>query len=187
MNRWQLQLAVRALDAGGIVLHATEGVWGLACDPCDESAVARLLVMKGRPLSKGLIVIGAEAGDFQAELSDLEDSERTTVEASWPGSVTWVVPNVAFPFWITGGRESVAIRVPGHRQARSLCHAFGRPLVSTSANHSGRKAPVNCWQAHRQFARVGFPGQLDYLLPGRVCDPGQPSQIRTPSGATLRA
>jgi L-threonylcarbamoyladenylate synthase len=183
VNQWQLQRAVWALDAGGIVLHATEGVWGLACDPYDESAVARLLVMKGRPVSKGLIVIGAEAADFRGELSGLNSSERTTIEASWPGGVTWVVANVDFPFWITGGRASVAIRVPGHRQARSLCNAFGRPLVSTSANQSGRNAPVNCWQAHRQFARAGFPGLLDYVLPGTVCDPGQPSQIRTPAAS----
>ena len=137
---WQLQLAVRSLRAGGIVLHATEGVWGLACDPFSQSAVARLLLLKKRRPEQGLIVIGAQAEVFQPELATLTDRQLDTVTASWPGAVTWLLPTQRFPHWITGGRPNVALRVPGHEQSRALARAFGGPLVSTSANYSGQPA-----------------------------------------------
>lgn len=184
INEWHIIRAVRALRAQGIVLHATEGVWGLACDPFDEEAVERLLRLKDRPKDKGLIVIGAGAGCFEPELAVLAPAERATVEATWPGAVTWIVPNVRFPSWITGGRPTVAVRVPGHRQARALCRAFGGPLVSTSANRSGQPPAVNGLQARRRLA--GFPTRQDWVLPGDVLTPGRPSVIRTLAGATLR-
>lgn len=192
MSDWHLQLAVRSLRAGGLVLHATEGVWGLACDPFDGVAVMDLLALKGRPLSKGLIVIGGDADTFAAELQGLDTLERQRVLASWPGPVTWILPNHRFPDWITGGRDEVAVRVPGHPQARALARAFGGPLVSTSANPSGRPPARQALQARRQFAsadRQGgrrFPGPRDYILPGAVLAPGAPSQIRTLSGQVLR-
>jgi L-threonylcarbamoyladenylate synthase len=184
INDWHISRAVRALDAGGIVLHATEGVWGLACDPFDESAVVRLLFLKNRSVDKGLILIGDGGDDFGPELSALTNAERATIEATWPGPVTWIVPNVQFPFWITGGRDTVAIRVPGHAQARALCRAFGGPVVSTSANRSGQPPTVNALQARRRLD--GFPIGDDWVLPGDVATPGKPSTIRTLAGATLR-
>lgn len=170
-----------------MVLHATEGVWGLACDPFDAQAVARLLALKGRSVAKGLIVIADSATPFAAELAQLSAALRDEIVASWPGPVTWLVPNVQFPDWITGGRGQVAVRVPGHPQARALAQAFGGALVSTSANPSGRAAPTRELQARRMFPRSVFPGPLDYVLPGEVIEPGRPSRIRSPYGRVLRA
>ena len=101
---------------------------------------------------------------------------------TWPGPVTWVIPSVRFPAWISGGRDSVALRVPGHAQARALCRAFGGPLVSTSANRGGRPASRSPLQA---LAQLGA-SNLDYVLPGRVGDAAGPSEIRTLGGAPLR-
>lgn len=182
---WQITVAVRALRAGGIVLHATEGVWGLACDPFNERAVARLLAIKRRPVSKGLILIGATAGCFEPELSLVDPVSRARVEVSWPGAVTWILPQRRFPAWITGDHEKVAVRVPGHPQARALAAAFGGPLVSTSANEGGQMPAGNRWQALR-FASRSMPA-IDYLLPGEVLENRGPSEIRTLEGATLRA
>lgn len=167
-------------------MHAAEGVWGLACDPFNEAAVARLLVLKGRSVRKGLIVIGDEPVRFEAELSSLTSAARDRVLACWPGAVTWVLPNVRFPFWITGGRDDVAVRVPGHPQARALCRAFDGALVSTSANPAGIRPPTSALAARRRFSARDFPRASDYILPGEVMDPGEPSQIRTLTGATLR-
>lgn len=186
MNQWQVRLAVRVLRRGGLVLHATEGVWGLACDPWDPRAVERLLAWKGREVAKGLIVIGADRECFARELSALSGGVRREVEASWPGPVTWVVPNRSFPRWITGGRRTVAIRVPGHPQARILCRAFGGPLVSSSANRSGRPPARRRLQA---VALRGLPGAEApdlYLLPGETLGRRTPSDIRTVTGTTLR-
>jgi L-threonylcarbamoyladenylate synthase len=192
VSDWHLQLAVRSLRLGGLVLHATEGVWGLACDPFNGVAVAALLALKDRPVSKGLIVIGGDAADFAPELTALDETQRREVLETWPGAVTWILPNHRFPAWITGGRDQVAVRVPGHPQPRALAKAFGGPLVSTSANPSGRP-PARCAiVARRQFRASAshpeqvFPGPRDYVLPGEVLSPGAPSRIRTLSGEVLR-
>jgi len=192
VNDWHLQLAVRSLHSGGLVLHATEGVWGLACDPFDGDAVAALLALKGRDVGKGLIVIGGDAAAFAPELLDLDETQRREVLDTWPGAVTWILPNHRFPVWITGGRDQVAVRVPGHPQARALARAFGGPLVSTSANPSGHPPARHAITARRQFRACAsdplqvFPGPRDYVLPGEVLSPGAPSRIRTLSGEVLR-
>lgn len=182
---WQLQRAVRSLRAGSIVAHATEGVWGLACDPFSQSAVAALLALKSRRPEKGLIVIGAHSDVFFEELASLSKSQRQAIDASWPGAVTWLLPSQRFPHWITGGRVNVAVRVPGHDQSRALCRAYGGPLVSTSANYAGRPAARNSYQAAKIAA--GEPA-IGYLLPGAtLARESGPSEIRDLQGHIHRA
>jgi len=179
---FHIGVAVSVLRGGGIVAHATEGVWGLACDPEDEAAVLRLLEMKQRGVSKGLIVIGAVATMFQRELAAVDAAIATRVVDSWPGPETWLLPNREFPPWITGGSGSVAVRVPDHEQARRLSARFGGPLVSTSANRSGR-APARTALTVRRY----FGAQVDYVLPGRVGGRTAPSRITDAvSGRRLR-
>lgn len=186
LNSWHLRLAVRALRAGGLVLHAAEGVWGLACDPFDPAAVNRLLQLKARPVSKGLIVVGHAAALFAPELDAIDATERERVLETWPGPETWILPNRQFPGWITGAHPGVAVRVPGHAQTRALSAAFGGALVSTSANPGGRPAPTSLIRARGGLLERGFPGPGDYVLPGAVPRPGAASRIRTVSGETLR-
>ena len=177
--------AARHLRAGGLVAHATEGVWGLACNPFDGSAVARLLMVKNRNPGKGLIVIGAAASCFEPELAALSAGHRARIESSWPGAVSWLVPNRRFPWWISGTGSShenlVAIRVPGHAQSRAICAAFGGPLVSTSANPSGRPATAN--ELH---VRRWFQFSVDYVVPGHTAARNRPSELRTLDGTVLR-
>lgn len=179
---FHLRRAVRLLRRGELVAHATEGVWGLACDPFDRSAVARILALKGRRLDKGLILIGADADCFGPELESLAAAERRKVEATWPGAVSWVLPSSRFPIWITGpSSQGVAVRVPGHPQARALCAGFGGPLVSTSANPSGRPGTANAL-----LVRRWFQNRIGYLVPGQTQGRRGPSQLRTLSGEVLR-
>ncbi len=184
-DRFHVLCAARHLRGGGLVAHATEGVWGLACNPFDGAAVARLLAVKQRDPDKGLIVIGADASCFEPELGELTESERRTVESTWPGAVTWLVPNTRFPWWITGSRSNgagrVAVRVPGHAQSRAICAAFGGPLVSTSANRSGRPSTANELHVRRRFRSL-----VDYVVPGRTSARNRPSELRTLDGTVLR-
>lgn len=174
--------AVAVLRAGGVVAHASEGVWGLACDPFDRAAVERVLDIKGRAAAKGLIVVAGDSADFAAELDALDAVLATRIRASWPGAVTWLVANHRFPPWITGGRDTVAIRVPGHAQARALASAFGGPLVSTSANRAGA-APAGT--AAEVQSTLGL--EIDYLLPGETGGHQGPSHILdATTGAKLR-
>ena len=110
-----LEAAVATLNEGGVVLHATEGVWGFACDPENQAAVERVLAFKERPASKGLILIGADSEQFATLLSGLTPADRGRIESTWPGPTTWLVPNNGVPALVTGGQATAAIRVPGHR------------------------------------------------------------------------
>jgi L-threonylcarbamoyladenylate synthase len=181
VSEFHVHIAAGYLKRGGVIAHATEGVWGLACDPFDRDAVWRLLDLKRRTVDKGLIVIGAQSAAFAPELATLAAEARAEIVSSWPGAVTWVLPNQRFPDWITGRRAVVACRVPGHPQSRALCAAFGAPLVSTSANASGRPATASELKLRRWLA-----GRADYVLPGATLGRRGPSEIRTVGGGRTR-
>ncbi len=177
-----LEQAAQVLRGGGVVAHASEGVWGLACDPFNGPAVNRVLDIKGRDADKGLIVVAADAGAFAEELDAQEADTAARIRASWPGAVTWVVRNTRFPSWITGGRDTVAIRVPDHAQARALAASFGGPLVSTSANRSGVAPALTAEEVERALG-----DEVDFILPGAIGAREGPSRIiDAANGETLR-
>lgn len=179
-----LSAAVEALRDGGIVAYPTEGVFGLGCDALDGEAVRRLIALKGRATEKGLIVIAASLLQLEPLLRPLKRSERDQLEAGWPGPLTWIVPAAEdAPDWLTGGRPTLAVRVPGHALARELCQRFRGPVVSTSANRSGEPA---CRDA-RCVAET-FPEGLDYIIDEPVGGLEGPTEIRDLStGTILRA
>lgn len=177
-----LRTAADVIVGGGVVAHALEGVWGLACDPFDEPAVQRVLRIKRRAQQKGLLVIGGSPCCFDAELAGLTAAARQDVMDSWPGAETWVVESRRFPRWITGGRSTVAVRVPGHRQARALARLCGGPIVSTSANVS-QFAPATTELRTRKH----FQHRVDFVLPGATRNRAGPSRIRLAAdGSVLR-
>lgn len=178
----EIQRARAVLMVGGVIAHACEGVWGLACDAYSLAGVERILEMKRRSMLEGLILIGGQPADFASELGSLNEEQRNKVVSSWPGPETWIMETHRFPVWITGGRGTVAIRVPGHDQALELAKRFGGPLVSTSANRRGEE-PTTC----QDEVVKEFGGLVDYVLPGAVSGSIGPSRIRVAaSGEVMR-
>jgi len=175
MNFWHLNQAVRALQNGGVIAYPTEAVWGLGCDPFDETAVMRLLRLKRRPLHKGLILVAADLSQIRPLLAGLNGEQRQQLADSWPGPVTWLLPDPAnwIPAWVKGHHSSVAVRVSAHPGVRALCSAYGGPVVSTSANPS-TAAPA------KSKLRVStyFGSGLDFILPGTLGGLERPTQIR---------
>lgn len=159
----EIREAVNLLREGGIICHACEGVWGFACDPFNQSAVSRILKIKRRPQSKGLIVIAHEAAQFGAELALLSCDKRDYITASWPGRTTWLLPTNRFPNWIIGDHATVAARVPDHQQARTIAAMFGQPLVSTSANIANEDPCLT-----EAEARSTFEDSVDYVVSGSI-------------------
>ena len=155
--------AVNYLRNGGLICHACEGVWGFACNPFDETAVQRILRLKQRPQSKGLIVIAHDATQFEPELTQLDRTRRSVVESSWPGRTTWLLPTTRFPRWITGDFTTVAARVPEHDQARSIAARFNQPIVSTSANVANE---TPC--ATEVEVREKFGSRVDCIVSGAI-------------------
>lgn len=169
----KLDRARRLLQAGKVVAYPTESVWGLGCDPHNGLAVEKLLSLKRRDVSKGLILVAASMEQLAVYLQGLDEQQRATLAASWPGPVTWLVPdNGHAPQWITGGQPSVALRVSAHKPVVDLCLAFGGPIVSTSANLTGHAPPRWPWLLHQQLPK------LDYCLHGALGDRNKPTEIR---------
>jgi L-threonylcarbamoyladenylate synthase len=166
--------AANVVKVGGVVAYPTEAVWGLGCDPYDYESVHRLLALKRRPVSKGLILIAADMQQLEPFLTQIDDLQRQRLKQSWPGPVTWLVPNNGLaPPWITGAFSSVALRVTDHPVAAGLCRAFGGPIVSTSANPLGL-APARMPLTLRRY----FGDALDDIAPGHVGARNKPSEIR---------
>ena len=168
----ELREAVKLLRDGGIICHACEGVWGFACDPFNAAAVRRVLEIKQRPQSKGLIVIADEATKFESELTQLNSETRARVEQSWPGRTTWLLPTSRFPKWVVGDNTTVAARVPGHEQAREIAAMFRHPIVSTSANIANDPPCLT-----ENEARERFGGIVDHVVHGATGQATGPSEI----------
>lgn len=136
--------AARRLKRGGVLVYPTEAVFGLGCDPTNESAVRRLLAIKQRDVGKGLILIAANLEQVARWIrrERVPQDVWLRVQESWPGPNTWLLPaSAAVPAWVRGVHPAVALRVTAHPVAAALCSAFGGALVSTSANASGQPAP----------------------------------------------
>lgn len=178
-----LAAAISALRAGQCIAYPTEGVYGIGCDALDDNAIRTLLELKQRPENKGLIVIGASLQQLEPLLHPLTREQRSTLEATWPGPVTWVVPAAAdVSRLLTGGRPNIAVRVPDHELARQLCQQFRAPLVSTSANRSGREPARDPEGVASQFGE-----DLGYLLEGSLGGHPGPTELRDlQTGRVLR-
>jgi L-threonylcarbamoyladenylate synthase len=183
-SRLHLDLACHALAGGGVIAYPTEGVWGLGCEPLNHHACRRILALKRRGAGKGFILIAAEFAQVEPFLASLAPAKLKPVRASWPGPVTWLLPAAPWvPAHLSGGRDTLAVRVTAHPVARALCERYGGPIVSTSANASGRRPARSALQVHRQFG-----ARVDYVLAGELGALRGPTPIRDlASGKAVRA
>ncbi len=166
--------AAKRLLEGGVIGYPTEAVWGLGCDPWNELATTRLLLLKNRPVDKGLILVAADMMQLSWLTERLTPGQRARLQLTWPGPTTWLIPHhQRVPPWVTGEHDTVAVRVSAHPGVRALCHAWGGPLISTSANPAGAQPARERFQCRRYFAQ-----QLDYMCPGRVGTSERPTTIR---------
>lgn len=171
----------KILADGGIIAYPTEAVYGLGCDPFNETAVNKLLAIKQRSVTKGLILIAADFSQIENLIMPVPNLDE--IKKTWPGPNTWVFPATKLvPKWITGDFDTVAVRITSHPIAKKLCLEFEKPLVSTSANLAGEE-PVKHWQDLNPLLLE----KIDYLLKGEVGGAAKPSTIRDAiSGKILR-
>jgi L-threonylcarbamoyladenylate synthase len=180
-STFRLRRLAEVLRAGGVIAYPTEGVFGLGCDPRNETALRRILHIKGRTESKGLILIGTSEEQLWEYASEVDAARMTQVRGTWPGPVTWIFPARAeLSALITGGRTTVAVRVTSHPGAAALCKAFGGALISTSANISGAAPARRRLQVQRMLG-----AHIDAIAPGRVGERRGPSEIFDASSAQM--
>lgn len=183
MSWWQLKCAASILSHGGIVAYPTEAVYGLGCDPDDPVALERLVAAKGRDARKGFILIASSIDQLEPYIQPLDAVVGERLAATWPGPVTWLVPVQpdVLPM-LSGGRDTLAVRVTAHPLAAALCEAYGGALVSTSANLSGVPPARTALAVQRMLGE-----RVDFIVHGDVGTLGGPTEIRDArSGAIVR-
>jgi len=171
--------AVAALRAGRLVAFPTETVYGLGADASDADAVARIFAAKGRPADHPVIVHLAAASQVDDWARDVPATARALADAFWPGPLTLVLrrrPHVSD--LVTGGQDTVGLRVPSHPVAQSLLRAFGGGIAGPSANRFGRISPTTA-----DHVREELGDRVDIVLEGGESDVGIESTIIDMSGA----
>lgn len=172
-----VELAVERLRAGGLVALPTETVYGLAADARRPEAVARIFSVKGRPTDHPLIIHLADAEQIDAWAIEVPAAARLLATACWPGPLTMLLrraPGVADA--VTGGRDTVGLRVPGHDVTRRVIRALGSGLAAPSANRFGRVSPTTARHVADDIGDRLDP-ERDLILDGGPCTVGIESTI----------
>jgi len=166
---------------GSVFAYPTEAVYGLGCDPKNESAVKRLLEIKQRQMSKGLILIASDFNQVAEYLTPLTEEQRKFTE---PSETTYIyAAKSTAPKWLTGDFDSLAVRITKHPLVRELCTQVDSALVSTSANLSGETPAKTALEVAN-----ALDGLIEVILDGKTGDLDKPTQIRDSiSGQIIRA
>lgn len=154
------------VQAGGIFAYPTEGVFGLGCDPCNESAARHILRLKGdRPLSKGLIVLGGDFAQLAPFLAPLSAAQCAEFQKASSEFVTFIMPAAEHvPAYLSGAHTGeIAVRLCAWQPLIALCRALGHALISTSANLSGQAAARNRAEVEAYFSQAVATGDLPIL------------------------
>ena len=165
--------AVEILRNGGLVGLPTETVYGLAADASQKEAVARVFTVKDRPNNHPLIVHVGSINSARPWSSSWTQSAELLGTTYWPGPLSVVVeksPDVLVE--VTGGHQTVALRVPGHSMAIDLLNRFNGGLAAPSANKFGKVSPTT---AQHVWDDIG--ASVDYILDGGACEVGIESTI----------
>jgi L-threonylcarbamoyladenylate synthase len=172
--------AAAVLASGGLVAFPTETVYGLGADACNAAAVARIYLVKGRPADHPLIVHVASIDGLGDWADDVPGYAIALARDYWPGPMTLVVrrSGLAGDF-VTGGQDTVGVRVPNHPVALGLLEAFvragGKGVAAPSANRFGNVSPTS---AQAVAAELGdYLEDGDQILDGGACDVGVESTI----------
>lgn len=171
--------AAEILKRGGLVAFPTETVYGLGADAANEKAVARLYAVKGRPADHPVIVHFASAEQAFAWAREVPEAARQLAARFWPGPLTLILKRskLAQDF-VTGGQDTVGLRVPSHPIAHEMLSLFGSGVAAPSANRFGLVSPTTA--AH---VREDLGDEVDLVLEGGPSDVGIESTIVDLSGA----
>jgi L-threonylcarbamoyladenylate synthase len=170
---FSIKKAADILLEGGVIAYPTEGVYGLGCMPDNADAVMRILDIKSRSPSAGLILVSPDYALLEEWLSPSKH-ELKSLQLKTGHPVTWVVTaDSATPDWLTGGRPTLAIRISTHPVVGALCLATGTALVSTSANRSGRPAARSALSVRKSLGSF-----VDYVVSGALGEASGASEIR---------
>jgi len=148
----QIDAAVAALRGGEAVAFPTETVYGLGADAANPAAVARVFRLKGRPQDHPLIVHIGELAQLRDWAAQVPPVAMQLAARFWPGPLTLILPKAArVNTVVTGGQDSIGIRIPAHPIAQRLLAAFGGGIAAPSANRYGRLSATRAAHVREEF------------------------------------
>ena len=177
----ELDTAVQALRDGELVAFPTETVYGLGAHAGHPAALRRVFDLKGRPLSHPLIVHLDSVRYLGRWAREIPPVAEQLAASFWPGPLTLVLPRAynVHPL-VTGGQDTIAVRVPAHPMAQQLLTAFGGGIAAPSANRYGRLSPTRAEHVREEFgdalrvvldggdSKIGLESTIVACLDGRV-------------------
>jgi len=170
--------AVAILRRGGLVAFPTETVYGLGADASNPAAVTRIYEVKGRPAGHPVIVHIGDIGHLARWARDIPEAATKLAARFWPGPLTLVLRRaLGVGSQLTGGQDTIGLRVPGHPVALQLLREFGGGIAAPSANRFGRISPTTA-----EHVRSDLGSEVDLVLDGGACEIGIESTIVDLSG-----
>lgn len=161
------------LESGELVAIPTETVYGLAANIYDENAIKKIFTTKKRPYFNPLIVHIYSMQQMEELVTTIPYNAKKLAKAFWPGALTLVLPKKdVVPDLVTGGQNTVALRIPHHPLTLSLLQKLSFPIAAPSANPYGSISPTTA-----QHVANYFPKDVQLVLDGGSCKQGLESTI----------
>ena len=168
---FSIRHAAHIIKNGGVIAYPTDTVYGLGCDPYNADAVDRINQIKNRLANKHFILLASNIHLVQALFNSDDAQKKIIVESIEPTS--WIVDaNTNVPDWLTNKSDSITIRISQHPVVKKLCSALGHPIISTSANLSGKRPARNGLELHQFFNK-----KVDKILLSSQSISTKPSKI----------
>ena len=156
----ELDKAFAALDNGGVVVFPTDTLYGLGADVFSLPALQRIFAIKGRPAELALPVLVAGLDQVESVALPMSNQAQELAERFWPGPLTLVMRrSPELPDLVTGGADTVAVRMPAHRIPLALARRLGRPITGTSANLTGQPDLLDLDSIENQLGNL-----VDYII-----------------------
>lgn len=175
-----IELAGEIIKNGGLVAFPTETVYGLGANALDENAVKKIYAAKGRPADNPLIVHIAEKDDILPLVSEITPKAKALIDAFFPSPLTIILKKSDIvPNLVSGGLDTVAVRMPKNETARAVIRASGCPIAAPSANTSGLPSPTKA-----KYVIEDMMGKIDAIIDGGSCEVGVESTVITLAGKT---
>jgi len=176
----ELEEAVRSLNNGGVVVFPTDTLYGLGADVFSLAALQRIFSIKGRRADLALPVLVAGLDQVEAVAQPMSAQAQRLAERFWPGPLTLVMRRSPdLPGLVTGGADTVAVRMPGHPVPLELARRLGRPITGTSANRSGQPDLLDLSALENQLGNL-----VDHIIQTGPVPAGTASTIVNVTGDT---
>lgn len=171
----KIKLVGKILREGGLAAIPTETVYGLAGNALDGSCARKIFAAKGRPSDNPLIVHISSLSQWDELVKEIPDSAKALAEAYWPGPLTIILPkSELIPDEVSGGLDTVAVRMPENEIARAIIESAGVPLAAPSANLSGKPSPTSA-----SHVIDDMNGRIEAIVDSGDCNVGVESTVIT--------